>query len=163
VNNSGDIVFIGDLTSPPGTAADQYGVFLFSKGATIAIARPGDAMPGGGHLLSAGLGDQTYFFNNKGDISFSATLDTTHGGVNDSGVYVYSKAQGSLQLVARTGTAVLNSTITNLGPPPSFFGGAPPPAPTAQSGALINEQGQVLFSATLADGRVALLVGTPNH
>jgi hypothetical protein len=162
VNNSGDIVFIGDLSSPVGTPSDQYGVFLFSKGATIAVARPGDAMPGGGHLLSAGSSDATYFINNPGDVSFSAVLDTTNGsGVNDTGVYVYSKAKPSLRLVARTGTPVLGSTIKNLGPPAAFFGGTPPAAPTAQFGGIINEQGQVLFSATLADGRVALLVGTP--
>jgi hypothetical protein len=54
VNNSGDIVFIGDLSSPGGTPLDKYGVFLFSKGATIAVARPGDSMPGGGKLRSFG-------------------------------------------------------------------------------------------------------------
>jgi hypothetical protein len=162
VNNSGDIVFIGDLSSPGGTPADQYGVFLFSKGATIAVARPGDSMPGGGKLQSAGLSDATYFINNRGDVSFSAVLDTTNGsGTNDTGVYVYSKASGSLRVVARTGTSMLESTIVNLGPSAAFFGGTPPPAPTAQFGGIIDEQGQVLFSATLADGRVALLVGTP--
>jgi hypothetical protein len=56
---------------------------------------------------------------------------------------------------------MLGSTIVNIGPPAAFFGGTPPPAPTAQFGGIINEQGQVLFSATLADGRVALVVGTP--
>ena len=89
-------------------------------------------------------------------------LDSTNGsGVNDTGVYVYSKAKGSLRLVARTGTPVLGSTIMNLGPPAAFFGGTLPPAPTAQFGGIINAQGQVLFSATLADGRVGLFVGTP--
>jgi hypothetical protein len=100
VNNSGDIVFIGDLSSPAGTPLDQYGVFVFSKGATIAVARPGDAMPGGGNLRSAGLSDATYFINNPGDVSFSAVLESTNSsGINDTGVYVYSKAQGSLRLV----------------------------------------------------------------
>ena len=117
-------------------------------------------MPGGGKLQSAGSSDATYFINNPGDVSFSAVLDTSNSsGVNDTGVYVYSK--GSLRLVARTGTPMFGSTITNLGPPAAFFGGTPPPAPTAQFGGIINEQGQVLFSATLADGRVVLVVGTP--
>jgi hypothetical protein len=161
VNNSGEIVFIGDLTSPPGNASDQYGVFLFSKGGTIAVARPGDAMPGGGRLQSAGSSDSTYFINNVGDVSFSAVRDTAIGVTSDTGVYVYSKAKGSLRLVARTGTSILGSSIVNIGPPAAFFLGTLPPAPTAQYGGIINEQGQVLFSATLADGRSALLVATP--
>ena len=80
-------------------------------------------MPGGGKLVSAGSTDATYFINNPGDVSFSAVLDSTNdSGVHDTGVYVYSKAKGSLRLVARTGTAVLGSTIMNLGPPAAFLG-----------------------------------------
>ena len=155
-NNSGDIVFIGNVTPE-----NNYGVFLFSKGKTAAVALPGDRMPGGGKLLSAGLSDATYFLNDEGDVSFSATLDTAENGsgLNDSGVYVFS--EGSVQLVARTGTPVLGSRILNVGAPAAFFGPNPPQAPTAQSGGIVNDQGQVLFSATLADGRVVLLVATP--
>src|SRR5205814_9471281 len=47
VNNRGDIGFIGDLTPAP-DVGQALGVFLFSKGTTVAVARPGDAMPGGG-------------------------------------------------------------------------------------------------------------------
>ena len=59
VNSRGDIVFIGDLTPAP-DIGDALGVFLFSRGTTIAVARPGDAMPGGGTFVRAGFSDATY-------------------------------------------------------------------------------------------------------
>jgi len=158
VNNAGDVVFIGNLTPEPNDvdSSRNYGVFLFSRGSTTAVAVPGDPMPGGGKVLSAGLSDSTYHLNNRGDVSFSATLDTSlnGGGVPDTGVYVFSK--GSVRLVARTGTPMFGTTIENLGAPGFFT-----TAPTVQAGGIINEAGQVLFSATLADGRVVLVLATP--
>ncbi len=155
VNNGGDIVFIGDLTPPPGTG-DALGVFLFSKGTTIAVARPGDPMPGGGTLVRATFQDSNYHLNNKGDVSFAATLNTdvNTDGLADTGLYLFSK--GSLSLVARTGTVVPGlGTIAYLGLAPFF------PFPAA-AGGIINERGQVLFFATLSDGTGVLLVATPS-
>jgi len=56
VNSRGDIVFIGDLTPAPDTG-DALGVFLFSKDTILAVARPGDTMPGGGTFVRAGFQD----------------------------------------------------------------------------------------------------------
>ena len=96
LNNRGDIVFIGDLTPAP-DIGDALGVFLFSRGTTIAVARPGDAMPGGGTFVRAGFFDATYDLNQRGDVSFAATLDTdvNADGIADNGLYVFSK--GSVQ------------------------------------------------------------------
>jgi hypothetical protein len=155
VNNRRDVVFIGDLTPAPG-AADVLGVFLFSKGTTFAVACPGDPMPGGGKLVRASFQDSNYHLNNTGDVSFSATLDTdvNGDGLNDTGLYVFSN--GSLRLVARTGTAIPGvGTIAYLGLAPFF------PYPAA-AGGIINERGQLLFFATLTDGRGVLLVATPS-
>jgi len=155
VNNRGDIVFIGDLTPAPGSA-DALGVFLFSKGTMLAVARPGDSMPGGGTFLRAGDQLTGYDLNQSGDVSFAATLstDVNNDGLADSGIYVFSN--GSLRVVARTGTVIPGlGTIAYLGTAldiaPSFFG----------PGAIINERGQVLFYATLTDGRGVLLLATP--
>ena len=154
LNSRGDIVFIGDLTPAP-DIGDALGVFLFSRGTTIAVARPGDAMPGGGTFVRAGFFDATYDLNQSGDVSFAATLSTDDNtdGIADNGMYVFSK--GSLRLVARTGTVIPGvGTIAYLGLAPF----APSPLGT---GGIINERGQVLFFATLSDGRGVLLVATP--
>jgi hypothetical protein len=154
LNSRGDIVFIGDLTPAP-DIGDALGVFLFSRGTIIAVARPGDAMPGGGTFVRAGFFDATYDLNQSGDVSFAATLSTDDNtdGIADNGMYVFSK--GSVRLVARTGTVIPGvGTIAYLGLAPF----APSPLGT---GGIINERGQVLFFATLSDGRGVLLVATP--
>jgi hypothetical protein len=155
VNSRDDIVFIGDLTPAP-DSGDALGVFLFSKGSIVAVARPGDAMPGGGTFLRAGFQLTGYDLNESGDVSFAATLstDVNNDGLADSGLYVFSN--GSIRLVARTGTVIPGlGTIAFLGTSldiiPSFFA----------AGAIINDRGQVLFYATLADGRGVLLLATP--
>jgi hypothetical protein len=145
VNSRDDIVFIGDLTTAPATG-DALSVFLFSQGTTIAVARPGDPMPGGGTFVRAGFFDATYDLNQRGDVSFAATLDTdvNADGIADNGLYVFSK--GSVQLVARTGTVIPGiGTIAYLGLP----------------GGVMNERGQVFFWAILSDGRTVLLLATP--
>ena len=137
VNNSGDIVFIGDLTPAP-SASQTLGVFLYSNGKTIPIARPGDSMPGGGHLFSAGQSDSTYHLNNQGEVSFSAVLDTVTQGVPDTGTYVYSReganangqthgSGGVVRLVARTGSVIPGvGTIAYVG----FFAPGVSPIPS---------------------------------
>ena len=148
VNARRDVSFIGDLSSPP-SVGERLGVFLHSKGATTAVARPGDVMPGGGHMLTAGFADATYDTNNRTDVSFTATLDS---GPLDSGLYVYSK--GVTRLVARSGTVVPGiGTIAYLG--------APLTASPSTSGGLINNRGQLLFAATLTDSTGVLLTATP--
>jgi hypothetical protein len=154
LNSQGDIVFIGDLTPPPANGV-TLGVFLVSKGLTTAVARPGDPMPGGGNMVSAGNQDATYGINNVGDVSFAAKLDTDSNGdgIADTGVYVSSR--GSVHLVARTGTFIPSlGTIAYLGLAP--FCSTP-----CVTGGVINNRGQVLFFATLSDGTGVLLLATP--
>jgi hypothetical protein len=156
VNNRGDVVFLGDL-APYGSNA-VLGVFRYSKGSIMAVARPGTPMPGGGHLATASLFVGTFGLNNSGDVGFAATLDTddNHDGIADSGVYVWSN--GSLRLVARSGMV-----IPGLGEI-AFFGFVPPsasfPWPIA-SGGMLNNRGQVILFAMLTDGTGVLLVATP--
>jgi hypothetical protein len=154
VNSRGDVVFIGDLTPAP-EMGTTLGVFLFSQGATIAVARPGDAMPGGGTFVTAGDFDATYDLNQSGDVSFAAALSTDDNmdGIPDSGLYVFSK--GSVRLVARTGTVIPGlGTIDYLGLAPFV------PTPVG-TGGVINERGQVLLFATLSNGKGVLLLATP--
>jgi hypothetical protein len=165
INDRGDIVFLGDLTSPP--AADAVtGVFLHSGGETIAVARPDDPMPGGGLFVTASniIGFQTHV-NNVGEVVFNATLDTDDNkdSVPDMGLYVWS--HGSLRLVARTGTVIPGvGTIAHLHM--NVFTVPTSPVFVPDSGAHNNDRGQVVFGATLEKDdcetpREVLLVATP--
>src|SRR5207302_10055741 len=133
VNSREDVVLIGRLTPPPDSTD---GVFLYSKGDLVSVAHPGDPMPGGGHLVSAGGDDEEYGLNNRGDVSFAAALDTDDNGdgIPDTGAYVYSGS--SVRLVARTGTVVPGlGTIAYLGLAPFS------PTIPSGAGATLNNRG----------------------
>jgi hypothetical protein len=159
MNNKGEIVFIGDLTPPPGAQQD-VGVFLYAGGQVVAIARPGDPMPGGGHLLAASLIGGNEHINNRGDVVFSALLDSDldQDGTLDTGLFQWS--HGRLALIARSGTVIPGvGTIFQLAATALIF--PPPPFVTPTSGAINNDRGQVVFQATLTDDSVVLLEATP--
>src|SRR5207253_5735984 len=126
LNNRGDMVFIGDLTQPP-DYQKAAGLFLHSENGTVAVARPGDTMPGGGKIRTvnpANMGGN-YSINDRGDVSFHAALDT-----GESGLYVYSN--GSFHVIARTGTV-----IPGIGTIASFS--------DMVDGGALNDRGQVFF------------------
>ncbi len=164
VNNRRDIAYVGAFpANPPGTGIDPplndnvTGIFLHSKGQDIPIARPGDLMPGGGHLVTAGFFTTDLWMNNEGVVSFSATLDSdvNGDGLKDTGLYVLEDEK--LKVVARTGTKIPGlGTIRSLHSPGELG------FRTAISGASLNERGQIAFQATLEDGRGVLLLATPD-
>jgi len=144
VNNRGEILFTGDLTEPPGIS-QRIGIFLYTSGQIVPVAQPGDAMPGGGHALTAGSIIGIYTLNNRGEAAVNLTLDSDVDGDGkpDTGVYLRSRA-GSLSLLARTGT-VIPGTGTVV----------------SATRAIINDRNQVAFAAQLTDGRTVLLLATP--
>jgi hypothetical protein len=148
VNNQEDVLFIGALSNPPGPAAgDSLGLFLWSDGRTRKVARPGDTMPGGGHLLSASFYVGNYSLNKRGDIAFNALLD-------DGGQGLYIGRPGDLTLVARTGTEIPGvGTVESFDQLQTGF---------PSSGVVLNDRGQLLFGAQLTDGRAVLLVANSN-
>ena len=167
VNNRGDIAYVGAFpASPPGSGIDPSGnndnvtgIFLHSQGRNIAIARPGDSMPGGGHLVTAAFVTTDLWMNNAGVISFSATLDSDDNGdkLKDTGLYVWRN--GKLKVVACTGTVIPGlGTIRSLHSP----GELGPKQLYPISGASLNDRGQIAFQATLEDGRGVMLMATPN-
>src|ERR1700757_3814168 len=112
----------------------MLGVYLYSKGTTIAVARPGDSMPGGGHFVTASfiVAEQVHL-NNAGEAAFSALLDTDDDkdGDPDTGLYVWS--HGSLHVVARTGTVIPGvGTIRHMAT--AILGFPPPPVQNPSSG-----------------------------
>jgi hypothetical protein len=161
MNNRGDIAFIGDLTPAP----DVYGalgVFVASRGGSItAVARPGDAMPGGGHLVSASPVNSNSHINDAGDVVFTGTLDSDvdADGTLDTGVFRWSR--GRIDAIARSGTVIPGvGTIYQFTATSITF---PPPASVVPiAGLTSNNAGQVIFEATLTDGSVVLLQATPS-
>jgi hypothetical protein len=152
LNDSGEIVFQGDLSSPP-NFFQQQGLYLYAGGKTLAVACPGDPMPGGGKFLTTAFFPQELHINNPGEVVFGANLDN-----GDTGLYLWS--HGSLRLVTRAGTVLPGvGTVSQLTmfvitfPPPLFS--------QANAGAINNDRGQVLFGATLTDMRGVLLLATP--
>ena len=142
LNNRGEIAFVGDLSAHP-EMGESSGMYLYSKGEARPVARPGDAMPGGGTLIKVGFNADEYHLNQHGELSFSATV--TDGAGTAMGVYVAKR--GKLGLVARTGTV-----ISGLGEVATI---------AFPSGSYINSRGQVLFQAQLTNGKTVLLVATP--
>jgi hypothetical protein len=150
LNSRGQILFdaglAGTSASFNGSTIDSQAIFLWSDGRLISIARQGDAMPGGGNLVSASFNAGNYDINSNGDVAFNALLDT-----GDEGVFLWS--HGSLSLLAKTGTVIPGvGTIAGLD---QYGSGLP------NGYVHINDPGQVAFAAVLTDGTVALLLATP--
>ncbi len=144
INNRGQVVFVGDLTPAPGFGTDT-GIFLYSDGKIVPVARPGDPMPGGGRLTNVGFTIGRYDINNLGDVSFTAALDT-----GETGVYQWSR--GFLNLVARTGTEIPGVGFIVQILPPDLVPFFPDDFPFAWIGGVNNDLGQVLFHAAVDDG-----------
>jgi len=159
MNNRGDIAFFGDLTPHP-DFNQTVGAFLYSGGKLIAVARPGDPMPGGGNLVNTSLNGANYRVNNRGDVIFTGEVDTDvdSDGQNDTGLFQWS--HGELSLVAKTGT-IIPAVGTMVFAIAATVITTPPTGVPSSPGAAINDAGQVLFCATMINGDVVLLLATP--
>jgi hypothetical protein len=148
INNKGQVAFIGAVRQKSNLAdpsKDPFGVFFDDRGKTVAVARPGTAMPGGGKFVSASFFVSNMGINNNGDVVFNCTLNTGQQGI-------YSWHAGKLTLIAKTGTVIPGiGTVDKL----DFAAGQP------SGGALTNDRGQILFGATFKEGGGALLVANP--
>ena len=146
LNGSGTILFAAGLQGTSSPIGDSQALFLVTGGTTVAVARQGQAMPGGGTLVSTTITPGNYSLNDKGDVAFNALLDT-----GEEGVYLYSK--GALSLVAKSGDVIpgvgtiANFDMAGVGLPSSFVD--------------LNDGGEILFGASLTGGGGALLLATP--
>jgi hypothetical protein len=88
INSRGQIVFDAGLRGTSalafGSPADSQGIFLYTNGELISIARQGDSVPGG-HIVTASFQAGNYDLNNNGEVAFSALLDT-----GDTAAYLWS-------------------------------------------------------------------------
>src|SRR3974377_149639 len=62
---SGDVLFIADVSQA--SDGSELAVFLYTRGGTIVIAKPGDDLPGGGKFATTGFFNQNVAMNNAGD------------------------------------------------------------------------------------------------
>jgi hypothetical protein len=148
LSDNGDVVFIGAVDN----GGDFFlGVFVARAGHVESVARLGDAMPGGGRFLSGAFQPGNADVNDRGDVAFSATLDTDDNGdgLLDQGLYRWTG--GKLSVVVRTGVVLPAGQVVALQPLGalgSFF---------PFSGAAINHARRVLWQATVVDGSGRLL------
>ncbi|MBI3468907.1 MAG: hypothetical protein HY000_38370 [Planctomycetes bacterium] len=159
INSRGQIAFTASNVNPDFKFPDTA-VFFHANGTTTPVALPGDAMPGGGRVVRTGVFIGALELNERGEVAFDATLDTDENadGFPDSGLYVWVPqvgTQGTLHLIARTGTVIPGvGTIAHFATP-GFLGALPAGLPRN------NDGGQVFFQATLEDGTGVLLIATP--
>jgi hypothetical protein len=146
LNNAGQVLFVGDLTTAP--AADQtQGLYLYSRGSVVPVVRPGDVLQGGGALQTVNGFYATYHLNNQGDVAFSGVLST-----GEQGVYVRAAEHRGAGpgLVTKTGMVLPGiGTFKGVG---GGFGGP-----------VINDNGQLVFAADLTSGDTVLVVATPQE
>jgi len=136
-------VFQGWIDTPLGTGSE---LFLRANGVTREVTSYFDELPSGGRMAFHG----DYDVNRAGTVVFEAALDTDANadGLQDSGIYAFS--DGGLSLVARSGTKIPGLGTILAVQSPVYLGGF-------YGGLAINDAGQVLFKATLQDGRGVLL------
>jgi hypothetical protein len=160
INDRGDVAFTGDVTPGPLTRLrEDVGVYLYdhAKGTTIAVAQPGQEMPGGGRLLRASYQNGNVDINSRGDVTFSATLDELNQ-AGDQATGLYRWSNGTLTLIARSDMVIPGvGQVAALAAP--GFGND---FTFTTSGAVMNDRGQIAFQATLTDGTGVFLVATPN-
>jgi hypothetical protein len=145
LNDNHQLLFVGDLTPPPGLDVSE-GLFLYTyNGFSVPIVRPGDTLPDG-KLLTVSVFVNGHHLNNRGEISFLAALD--------SGDALYVKSGHKFRLVAKTGAVIPGvGTIKDF----DITSNA-----RLAGGAINNGRGQVLFYAELVGGGAALIVATPD-
>ena len=148
INNHGEVLFIGDLTPAPG-ALESLGVFLYKNGQTVAVARPGAAMPGGGNMVSATGYVTGYDLNDDGEVVFHAKLDVddNQDGYADTGLYAWK--DGVLRLIVRAGKPFENQGVVTY--VANYWG----------YGLASNNAGQVAFSLGFESGPQLLVLAAP--
>ncbi len=142
IAREGHVAFRGSSTSSTGrdiwrTGADGTGLAL--------IARVGQTAPGGGGTMTA-LSEPA--LAPGGQLAYRAQLA---GAGTNAGIYITDGTE--TLLVNRTGQALAGSTVVNLD---SSFG-----APPASGRTPVNLHGQVLYWASLADGKQGVFLFTP--
>ena len=137
------------------------GIYLGDGDTTKLILHEGDPLPGGNGTF--GDIDVPLFFNNNGAIAFSAPLLGTADPVEDIRGIFYIGSNGVVQTVARYGMPLAGSTIRGtmfIGEVVDIPGQLQEPGSVTNLAGMdaINDAGQVVFRALLADGRFGVFL-----
>lgn len=144
INAAGDVLFQATVETDDGL---ERGLFLAREGAITAVARVGQQAPGGGRFTRLSFQPGNWDLNDRGDVSFSVSLDTdaNEDGLVDQGLYRWT--DGALTVIARSGTPISGGGEIVVLQPPDFIG-----SPAPFSGALINNHRQAFFAALVRVG-----------
>jgi hypothetical protein len=151
LNEAGDASFIGGLNEDQ----SENGVFLHKHdGTLLAVARVGDPLPGG-TMKNAAQNQGSHAIDNAGNVAFSAVLDadSDHDGVDDTGVYLWSR--GAIKAVVRTGTVIPGlGTVAHVNNEDDVHTSSWPEVH-------INESGQILTQVIMNTGANYVVLATP--
>lgn len=148
---------VGIVTEFLGGLDPKSGVYLTGPGGPTMVAFEDSSTPVSGKYFRRFLGESAVI-NEAGQLAFRAELsDAPDGGISGYGVFFFDPEDG-LRQVARTGTVLEDSTITNV-----FFNGMTNGSSnvltdTSLSG--LNASGKVAFSYTLANGKSGIGIWT---
>ena len=157
-NAAGKVAF--SMTLERNTAEDNRssGIYLGDGNTTKLVLHEGDAVPGGDGAF--GNVAVPLFLNNSGEIAFASSLEgTSDPAVDNRGIF-FIGSDGVVQTVARNGMTLAGSTIMDaffLGDHVNQFALSNSDLSTAGMDA-INDSGQVVFWAILADGRSGIFL-----
>jgi hypothetical protein len=146
--DSGQVVFHAWLRNTLAGTDDDDGIFRVSGGTTSVVVRSGQPAPGGdGTIVSVGSATP----NQSGLVAFTASYDGNSGG--DDADYAVCLTDGfELVELLCQGDAMAGSTVSTL---QIASGGE------ASTNA-VNEHGQVAVDVTLANGKHAVVLCTPD-
>lgn len=151
LNEVGDASFIGAFNEDQ----SENGVFLRTHdGTLLAVARVGKPLPGG-TMKNAAQMQGSHAIDNAGNVAFSAILDADndHNGVDDSGVYLWSR--GTISAVVRTGTVIPGlGTVVHVNNEDDVGTSSWPEVH-------INERGQILTQVIMNTGANYVVLATP--
>jgi hypothetical protein len=155
LNDAGQVAFVG---FEEGTLERRNGIFLTIDGVLTEVVRANDPAPdgNGSFVFFTSAADYTPLINNHGQLAFRADFNISRDA--DEGI-VFRDKDGSLLLVAREGQVLEGSTITALDLHGSDWVGLKRDFGGRKA---LNERGQVVFRATLADGRDGIFLWTPS-
>jgi hypothetical protein len=146
INNAGQVLFQSPIVSAPD--GSLFGIFRGDGSNLTAIARTGQAMPGGATLNSTGA---EMALTSGGAALYTGFLgNLPPGSTEDRGMYL-SDGRDTIQVVRR-GQALDSSTVNSFSYNQYTYAGG---------FNAVNDAGQVAYIANLADGSSAIVKFTP--
>jgi len=101
LNDGGEALFIAELSTDPGTANDDRGVFRHNGLSLANVAAQGDAVPNGNGTIASFPFDEFPTFNNAGQFTFAADLAGATGGINGNRALFLSDGATVTELVRK--------------------------------------------------------------